>query len=282
MPRVKVNGVELFYKESGRGPETIVFSHGLLMDHSMFEAQRAAFEGNYRVIAYDHRGQGQSGRPKEAGSVPKLDMETLTTDAAALIQALDAVPCHFAGLSMGGFIGMRLAARRPVLVRSLTLMNTGADKEPWLGRLRYGFLARLVLLVEVAPFTGIAMNALFGETTRHDPAKRPMLEEWRQKLRQRPRSVADALAAVMNRSEVTPGELGSIACPALIIAGEDDTARPPHDSERLSSLIPGSRLVRIPGAGHSSALESPQAVIQAMRELMESGDQLIGARKASQ
>jgi len=266
---VKVNGVELFYKESGRGSETIVFSHGLLMDHSMFEAQRAAFAGNYRVIAYDHRGQGQSGRPEEPGSTRKLDMETLTTDAAALIQALDAAPCHFAGLSMGGFIGMRLAARRPVLVRSLTLMNTGADKEPWLGRLRYGFLARLVLLVGVAPFTGIAMNALFGETTRRDPAKRAMLDDWRQKLRQRPRSVADALAAVMNRGGVTPDELGSIACPTLVIAGEDDTARPPHDSERLASLIPGSRLVRIPGAGHSSALESPQAVISAMRELIE-------------
>src|SRR5262249_46832105 len=83
-------------------------SHGLLMDHSMFEGQRAAFEGRYRVIAYDHRGQGQSrNADNDAGQV--LDMETLTGDAAALIQALDAAPCHFAGLSMGGFIGFRLA-----------------------------------------------------------------------------------------------------------------------------------------------------------------------------
>lgn len=57
MPTIKVNGVELFYKESGGGPETIVFSHGLLMDHTMFEFQRAAFESRYRVIAYDHRGK---------------------------------------------------------------------------------------------------------------------------------------------------------------------------------------------------------------------------------
>ena len=60
MPTIHVNGVELFYKESGSGPETIVFSHGLLMDHTMFEPQRAAFEKQYRVIAYDHRAQGQS------------------------------------------------------------------------------------------------------------------------------------------------------------------------------------------------------------------------------
>lgn len=75
MPTVRVNGVELFYKETGHGPETIVFSHGLLMDHSMFEAQRAALEktGRYRVIAYDHRGQGQ---PQDPGG--GYDMETLS------------------------------------------------------------------------------------------------------------------------------------------------------------------------------------------------------------
>jgi len=264
VPKVKVNGVELFYKESGQGPETIVFSHGLLMDHSMFEAQRAALETNYRVIAYDHRGQGLSQDPGNG-----QDMDTLTTDAAGLIQALDAAPCHFAGLSMGGFVGMRLAARRPLLVRSLTLMNTGPDREPWSNRLRYGFLARLVAVVGTAPFTGIAVKQLFGKTTRNNPAQRFMLEEWTEKLKRRPRHIAEALAGVMNRQEVTPDELRSIGCPTLVIAGEDDTARPPEDSERLASFIPNARLVRIPGCGHSSALEAPHAVVEAMQELIE-------------
>src|SRR5262245_53535714 len=116
MPTVKVNGVELFYKETGSGPETIVFSHGLMMDHSMFEAQRAVLSDQFRVIAYDHRGQGQSEETSNG-----QDMETLTTDAANLILALNAAPCHFAGLSMGGFVGLRLAARRPALLRTLTL-----------------------------------------------------------------------------------------------------------------------------------------------------------------
>lgn len=269
MPKVKINGVELFYKESGSGPETIVFSHGLLMDHSMFEAQRAAFEGRYRVIAYDHRGQGQSQNPSAGAGKNKRDMETLTTDAAALIQALDAAPCHFAGLSMGGFIGMRLAARRPALVRTLTLMNTGPDREPWPSRLRYSLLANLVWIVGVKPFTGTAMKALFGETTRRSPAQRPMLEQWREKLREQPRSIADALAGVMERHEVTPDELRSIECPTLIIAGEDDTPQPPFRSERLASFITGARLVRVSASGHSSSLEAPDAVIHAMEELIQ-------------
>jgi 3-oxoadipate enol-lactonase len=264
MPTVKVNGVELFYKESGAGPETIVFSHGLLMDHSMFEAQRAAFSGRYRVIAYDHRGQGQS---EDTGT--GQDMETLTTDVASLVLALNASPCHFAGLSMGGFIGLRLAARRPALLRTLTLMNTGADREPWPARLRYGLLGQLVRLMGPGPFSGVAVKALFGETTRRKPERRAMLEEWTAKLRKRPRSVAEALLGVMQRSEVTTEEMRAIQCPTLIITGEDDTARPPKDSERLAAFIPGARLVRIPGSGHSSALEAPEAVIAAMRALLD-------------
>ena len=262
MPSVKVNGVQLFYKESGTGPETIVFSHGFLMDHSMFEPQRAAFEGQYRVIAYDHRGQGQSQDPGHGH-----DMETLTEDAAALIRALQVGPCHFAGLSMGGFVGIRLAARHPELVRSLTLMGTGAEKEPLPSRMRYGLLAQLVKVVSPAPFTSIAVKELFGATTRNSAAQRPMLDEWTIKLRSRPRNIAKSLLGVMNRRGVTD-ELGSIRCPTLVIVGEDDTARPPRDGERLASGIQGARLVRIPGCGHSSSIEAPDAVTAAMREVL--------------
>lgn len=268
MATIKVNGTELFYKETGRGPETIVFSHGLLMDHSMFEAQRSAFENRYRVIAYDHRGQGLSGRSKSTGDGWGEGMDNLATDAAALIQALNAAPCHFAGLSMGGFVGLRLATRRPALLRSLTLMNTGAKREPWPNRARYGCLAQLVRIVGTSPFSGTAVRALFGESTRRDPERRAMLDEWTTKLRTRPRYVADALIAVMERQQLTDEELRSVRCPTLVIAGEEDTSRPPADSEYLASVIPGATLVKIPACGHSSALEAPDAVIAAMRGLI--------------
>ncbi|MBZ5529809.1 MAG: alpha/beta hydrolase [Acidobacteriia bacterium] len=265
MPTIQTNGVELYYQESGAGPETIVFSHGLLMDHAMFHAQRAAFERRYRVIAYDHRGQGQSQDPG-AG----YDMETLTEDAAALITSLNAAPCHFAGLSMGGFVGMRLAARHRELVRSLTLMNTGAQKEETFSRLKFNFLAQLVKLMGTAPFAGIAVTELFGKSTRAStsPAKQAMLKEWTAKLRSRPKNTARALMGVMNRREVSSDELAGIRCPTLIIAGEDDKPQPPFRSERLAAAITGSKLVRIPACGHSSSLEAPDAVITAMRELM--------------
>jgi len=262
---VKVNHVNLFYKESGSGPETIVFSHGLLMDHTMFEPQRAAFEKQYRVIAYDHRAQGQSEDPGRG-----YDMSTLADDATMLIRTLNAAPCHFAGLSMGGFVGMRVAAHHPELVRTLTLMNTTADKEKLSSRLRYDFLAQLVKIVGTAPFTSIAVRELFGQSTRSSAAQRDMLDAWTAKLRSRPKNIARSLQSVMNRRAFRKSEMDAIYCPTLIIAGEEDTPQPPANAQSLVKGIRGARFVTIPKAGHSSSLEQPDAVIAAMRELFAS------------
>ena len=92
----------------------------------MFEAQVAYFSAlGFRCITFDHRGQGRSGVTADG-----YDMDTLSEDAAALIEHLGVAPVHFAGLSMGGFVGMRLAARRPELLKTLMLLETSADGEP--------------------------------------------------------------------------------------------------------------------------------------------------------
>src|SRR5690349_639574 len=124
MPHLKINGVNYYYEEHGSGKETIVFSHGLLWSGAMFAKQVAALKSRYRVITYDHRGQGQT-EVTQGG----YDMDTLTGDAVELIKALNAAPCHFAGLSMGGFVAMRLAIRHPELLKSVILMETSADPE---------------------------------------------------------------------------------------------------------------------------------------------------------
>src|SRR5262245_46355598 len=99
MGLVSVNGASLHVDDrAGDGPP-IVFSHGLLWSGAMFAGQIEHFAGRHRTIAYDHRGQGQS-----PPSPSPYDMETLAEDAAALIDKLGAKPCHFVGLSMGGFI----------------------------------------------------------------------------------------------------------------------------------------------------------------------------------
>ena len=120
MPFLDVNGTRLYYEDTGGSGEPIVFSHGLLWSGRMFDKQVAALKDRYRCITYDHRGQGQS----DVWKVDAVDMETVYADAVGLIEKLGVGPCHFVGLSMGGFTGMRLAARRPDLLRSLSLLET--------------------------------------------------------------------------------------------------------------------------------------------------------------
>src|SRR5256885_12625628 len=127
MPEITVNGAKLHVEDDGPASPraTIVFAHGLLWSSWMFDAQVAALKDRYRCVRFDFRGQGKS-----EVTASGYDMETLAEDAAALIEQMKLAPVHFVGLSMGGFVGMRLAARKPQLLSSLTLLETSADGEP--------------------------------------------------------------------------------------------------------------------------------------------------------
>jgi len=125
MPTIRVNGVELYYEDTEKGEEIIVFSHGLLFSCRMFDDQVNYFKNRYRCVAYDHRGQGRSEIAKDG-----YDMEMIYADGVALINALKLPLVHFVGLSMGGFVGMRIGARHPELLKSLVLLDTSADAEP--------------------------------------------------------------------------------------------------------------------------------------------------------
>ncbi|HXA44164.1 MAG TPA: alpha/beta hydrolase, partial [Candidatus Angelobacter sp.] len=104
MPKIEINGVSIHYEMRGEGTETIVFAHGLLWSGKMFEDQMAALKHRYRCIAFDFRGQGQTAVTRSG-----YDMESLFADTVGIIETLNAAPCHFVGVSMGGFIGLRLA-----------------------------------------------------------------------------------------------------------------------------------------------------------------------------
>ena len=80
MPTIQINDVTLHYEERGSGTETIVFVHGLLMSHHMFDAQIEALKSRYHCIAVDLRGQGKS-----EVTASGYDMDNLTVDIAAFI-----------------------------------------------------------------------------------------------------------------------------------------------------------------------------------------------------
>lgn len=264
MPTLRVNGATLHYEDTGGGPETIVFAHGLLWDGRMFDAQVAALKGRYRCITFDFRGQGRSEVTADG-----YDMETLSDDAAALILALGAAPCHFVGLSMGGFVGMRLAARKPHLIRSLTLMETSADPEPF--KLKYRLLGGVVRVFGKAGFRMVmprVMRIMFGRKFLEDPAREAERQMWRERgMANDPAGILRALNGVIDRLPVHD-ELGRIAVPTLVMVGDQDVATVPAKAQRIHAAIPGSTLVVIPGAGHTASAEEPAFVTAALEDFL--------------
>jgi 3-oxoadipate enol-lactonase len=255
MPTIRVNEAALYYEEHGTGPETIVFAHGLLWSCRMFDAQVALLKERYRCVAFDFRGQGQS-EVSRGG----YDMETLYRDAGALIEQLGCALCHFLGLSMGGFIGLRLAARRPELLRSLILLETTADPEPSENVAKYRRLTFVARWFGLGLVVERVMPVMFGRTFLTDPARAGERRQWRARMSGNHRlGVTRATTGVITRQGVY-SEIDSIRVPTLILVGDEDVAVPPVHSRHLHERIAGSRLQIIPRAGHTSTVEEPTAV----------------------
>lgn len=251
-----VNGTELFYEDTGPGAtgETIVFSHGLLWTTELFAQQIAALRSRYRCIAWDHRGQGRSA----ADHREHIGMELVWQDAVALLEALDVGPVHFCGLSMGGFVAMRMAARRPDLVRSIILIATSSDPEPLESVPRYRLLSRIVRLLgpwavrdRVAPI--MLGKTILTERSRHSDVQRFM------SIMTRRRDIWRAVNGVIDRGGAHD-ELSRVTAPTVVIVGEEDVATPPARAEKIALGIRHAEIVSIPRAGHSAPVEEPVAV----------------------
>lgn len=258
---IQVPGARLHCEVTGSGPATIVFAHGLLWSGEMFAAQVAALAERYRCVTFDFRGQGRS--EVTAGG---YDMDTLSEDAAALIEALGCAPCHFAGLSMGGFVGLRLALRRPELLRSLILLETTADPEPAENVPRYRLLNLVARWLGLRWVAGQVMPIMFGRTFLTDPDRAAERQLWRRRLIANHRvGITQAVRGVIERRGVID-EIHRIALPTLIVVGDEDVATVPEKSRRMHERIAGSELVVVPGAGHSSTVEQPERVVAVLEE----------------
>lgn len=267
---VVVNGVRLRVEEEGSGRESVVFSHSLVADRRMFDAQVAALRDRYRCIRYDHRGHGESELPRET----IVGVETVYDDAVALIEALDLAPCHWVGLSLGGLVGMRLAARRPDLLRSAVLLETPpAERERAVNRLQAGLsLAvlkvlgpRLAARVVLEP----TMRRFYGSTFRRDPTRRNDYLAERADMARKIQITSPAVVwGVVNRASM-PDQLSGIRIPTLVIVGDEDAAIPPDRAKRVASAIPQARFEIVHGAGHASTVDQPATVSALIADFLD-------------
>jgi pimeloyl-ACP methyl ester carboxylesterase len=265
---MQANGVTIAYTDTGAPPDrpdapTVVFGHGLLFSGWMFHAQVEALRGDFRCVTIDWRGQGET--PATADG---YDMDTLSQDAIGLIEQLGVAPVHFVGLSMGGFVGMRIGARRGDLLRTLTLLDTSADPEEPKAARQDKLLAAVYRLVGMRPVASQVKPIMFGPTFRADPAGKPVIEEFFVRIGRCDRAgMRKAVLAVANRQPIYD-EIDRITVPTLMIVGADDVPTPVEKARRIAARIPNARLEIVPDAGHSSTVEQPDAITKLLVDFL--------------
>ena len=273
----RVNGAAIFVEDTGGPGQPVVFLHGFLFDGRMFDSQVIALRDRYRCITIDFPGQGRS-----EPAAHSYQLEQLYADVLQIIHRLDVGPVHLVGLSMGGFVAMRLTARNPELVRSVTLLNTGPGTHPRAKVPQHVVLAGAArMLGPGSPVVaGGLERALFGEPFRADPASAQSLATWRRRWAQ---AHVGALISTLLALIVRPGveaELPSVTADTLIISGQLDLEHPPADGRRIAALVNTSRMVVLPGVGHSAVIENPDAVTAELRRFLTDVDRSGGMSRS--
>ncbi len=256
MPTLRALGADLFYHDSGRGPETVVLGHGYLMTSALWDRLVPALvEAGYRVIAPDWRGQGRSEVTPDG-----YDPWDLAADALALLDALGVRRFHYVGHSMGGYVGWRLALRAPGRVASLVQIGTTAQAEGADALRQYGVLLWALRLLGYRAVLDKVMPILYGPTFLADPDRQRGVGEQRRIVQTNSREgVFRAGRGIFDRDDVSGG-LAQIRTPTLVVTGEHDRPHPPAQARADAERLPDAEFVELADVGHTPPVEAPERV----------------------
>ena len=262
MPYAEVNGARLHIRQEGNGPVAL-FVHGFPLDSTMWIEQLAELSDLRRCVAVDLRGFGRS---SPVNGDP-LTMEQHADDLAAVLDLVSEEKADVIGLSMGGYVAMAFAESYPQRLRSLALIDTrsGADSDEGKAG-RDAAAANLVEEGRQAMAASMQAGLLAPSASLQARARvRSMVEGCPYE------TIVGCLEGMRDRPDRTQ-VLESVAVPAAVIVGEQDSVTPPAESKAMASVLPDATMTVVPGAGHLSPIEQPVAVNAALRRLLTKVD----------
>lgn len=248
---VPVEGGELYGEEMGAGPALLLL-HGWTLDRRMWRPQFEALSQDFRVIAIDRRGFGQS--------TPPPDLKAEIGDVIAVLDARGLDVCALAGMSQAGRIALKVAHRHPQRIRALILQGSApADADDgeapiaaFRGLAREGRLAELRESWRAHPLTRTFSAAAEASLSA-------MLADY---------GARDLLAPESRPPLLDERCLRAIEAPSLIIAGEHDTPSRRSTANALARTLPNAQCVTIPDAGHLCNLCNPERYNAALRAFL--------------
>lgn len=244
----------------GEGP-VLLCAHGTLMDRTMFRPQQDALGDDYRVVAYDLRAR------TEHWAGP-YDLDDLADDCEALVDGLGLDRVVLCGMSMGGFMGLRFALRNPDRLAGLVLVDSMPEPHTQAEREQYGGFIDELPESEPIPewLAETSAPLLFGPTTMDE--NEALVERWLDRwLTYHPQAVYHEVSSWLDRPGVLD-RLDDLSVPTLVVHGEEDQSIDPERAEPVAEAAPDGRMVTVPGAGHSSNLERPGPVNDALRSFL--------------
>lgn len=261
---IAVDGLELRVRELGTGEPVILFLHGLLGHAREWDPLLDALSPGFRLVVPDHRGHGESGH------ADAYRLELFVRDALGVLDALGVERAHVVGHSLGGMVGMRLAAERPDRVERLVVLDVGPEslccdwaRNELPGRLQ-GFASAAYGTVDEAVqawLTGdpLAREPLVRHYVTHALRKRPDGQwVWR----------FDAAGFLRFLRDLDPDALWSalsrISAPTLLIRGERSSVLTERAAERVLERLHDATFVQIPDGGHDLGVQQPEAVTRAV------------------
>ncbi len=244
MPRIDIGGLHLNYQDEGKG-EALLLIPGLMGLLDAWDFQVAHFSKRYRCIRFDHRGTGDSDKPKDAYST-----RLIAEDAVRLLDALGVEKAHVIGTSTGGAILQNLAIDHPERLLSCIFTNTWTTADEYIRRVQ---TSRMRIAQSYGPEEYIKFSSLWTcgpNQFRYDWEKIAAIEA-RQKKTIAPVDVlVGRLRMTLEHNRIA--DLSKITRPSLVIGTEDDPTVPGYFAGDLHRAIKGSRLHMMKEGGHYS------------------------------
>ncbi|WP_420435000.1 alpha/beta fold hydrolase [Candidatus Poriferisocius sp.] len=259
---VRVRDVDgaIAWREAGNG-DVVLFLHGLAGSRTSWEPQLEALSDRWRCVAWDMPGYGES------SPVTPLTFEAVADAVAELLDRLGVESAHLCGLSFGGHHALHTALRHPYRIRSLVLADTsavfggdGTDPDEW-RESRTAPLDAGLSLANIADevIAGIAAPGFEGIERDRTAAAFARIPE-----------TGFRASCQLIPSHNVLHRLSEVESATLVVVGELDEETPPAYADVLHAGIKNSRLEVIPGAGHLSPAEAPEAFNELVGEFLGS------------
>jgi pimeloyl-ACP methyl ester carboxylesterase len=252
MTRTRLNGIEIDYEVSGRGP-AVLLSHGYSATRRMWDDQHRALGDRYRVISWSMRGHGETESPADPAA---YSADLTVADMRALLAHVGAERAVIGGLSLGGYVSLAFYLAHPEMVRALVICDSGPGYRNADARRQWNERAQeRAVALESRGLDALGKSREVRESASLHRSAQGLAHAARGMLAQEGSRVIDGL--------------GAIDVPTLIIVGDRDQ---PFIApcEYMAKKISGARLEVIRDAGHSSNLDQPEAFNRVLLDFLDS------------